>query len=395
MSYHLSQRGIDSIILEQGRIAENWRSKRWDSFTLVTPNWMNQLPGFAYSGKHPDGFMPRDEVVRYVEAYAASFHPAIRCGVRATSVYRKENAYGIETTTMPPFEAKSVVIATGGFQHPNYPPVMGEKPAEVRHLHSSDYRNAQELAPGNVLVVGSGQSGCQIAEELNHSGRQVYLAVSNCGRMPRRYRGHDITWWANKAGMYDMTRDQLPAPQAKFACNPHVAAGRDINLRQLEKDGVVLLGRVQAIEENNVTFAPNLTESLNKADQFAAEIKRRIDRYVQMTGMQVPEADDLEETKWEEWHERPLIRVLDMKMQGITNVIWATGYKLDYNWIQVPVFDETGYPLHKRGVTSSPGLYFLGLNWLYTLKSALLFGVGDDAAFLAEEIATRSFRKDG
>ncbi len=383
MSYHLSQRGIEHIILEQARIGETWRSQRWDLFALVTPNWATRLPGFVYQGEDPDGFMPRDEVVRYLEAYAASFSPPIRQGVRATSVSQRKNHYIIETTTMPPLEAKNVVIATGSFQRPKDLPLVGERFAGIRHLHSSEYRNVRELAPGNVLVVGSGQSGCQIAEELNRSGRRVYLAVSNSGRLPRRYRGHDIVWWQSTLGIFDMTVDQLPSPQVKFAANPHIAPGRDINLRQMEKEGVMLLGRVQAIQENKVMVAQNLTESLNKADEFAATIKQRIDRHVQMTGIQVPEADDLEEVNWGQRQEKAPIFTLDMKEQGITNVVWAIGYKPDYSWVHLPVFDETGYPKHKRGVTGSPGLYLLGLHYLYKNKSALLFGVGEDAAFLA------------
>src|SRR6266849_369816 len=220
MSYHLSQQGVDHIILERRRIAESWRTKRWDSFKLVTPNWAIRLPGYEYQGKDPDGFMHQDEIVKYLEAYAASFHAPIQFGVHVTSVSQKANHYMVEAAMMPPLEAKNVVIATGEYQQPKVPSIMGEICAGVRYLHSSNYRNAQELAPGNVLVVGSGQSGCQIAEELNQTGRKVYLAVSDCGRLPRRYRGHDIVWWQNKLGVYDVTVDQLPSPRTKFVCHP-------------------------------------------------------------------------------------------------------------------------------------------------------------------------------
>jgi len=389
MSYYLSQQGVDHIILEQGRIAESWRTERWDSFKLVTPNWAIRLPGYEYQGEDPDGFMTRNAIIKYLESYAASFHAPIQFGVHVTSVSRKADHYVIETTMTSPLEAKNVVIATGEYQQSKVPRLREDMSERVQYLHSSLYRNARELAPGNVLVVGSGQSGCQIAEELNQAGRKVYLAVSNCGRLPRQYRGRDIVWWQNMIGVYDRTIDQLPSPSAKFVCHAPLSSERDINPCQLEQEGVVLLGRLQSIQADKVIIAPNLVENLEKAEQFAEDIKRRIDEFAQIAGIQVPEPEDLNSTKWKERHENSAIHMLDMTAHGITNVIWATGYKQDFSWVHIPVFDKAGYPIHKRGVTNSPGLYFLGLRYLYKNKSSLLLGVGEDAAFLATEITDR------
>ena len=393
LSYYLTQQGRTHLVLEQGQVGETWRSGRWDSFTLNTPNWMTQLPGFAYQDDDPDGFLPREDIVDYLERYAASFRAPLRCGVRVTAVRQHPggDGYLVEAQQMT-FAARNVVLATGAFPKAKLPPTSAALSVDICQMHTSEYRNPQTLPSGAVLVVGTGQSGCQIAEELHESGRQVYLSTSSCGRVPRRYRGKDSTWWLARLGFYDRTLDQLPSPTAKFACNPHVSGnqgGHDINLRQFARQGMTLLGHVQAAQGKQLLLAPDLEENLAKADAFAAQITQGIDEYITKTGMEVAANSTTGEAPSNGATPTKPLLTLDLQSAGISTIIWASGYKLDFGWVHIPVFDQTGYPVHRRGITASPGLYFLGLHWLYKTKSALLFGIGEDAAFIASAIADR------
>jgi putative flavoprotein involved in K+ transport len=290
------------------------------------------------------------------------------------------------------FEARNVVLATGAYPKPKLPVASEALSADICQMPTSEYRHPQMLPSGAVLVVGTGQSGCQIAEDLYESGRQVYLSTSSCGRVPRRYRGKDITWWLARTGFFDRTIDQLPSPTAKFACNPHVSGnhgGHDINLRQLARQGMILLGRVQAAQGKQILLAPNLEENLTRADAYATQITQGIDEYITKTGLEVEANRTTAEAPSNGATSTKAILTLDLQSAGISTIIWASGYKLDFGWVQIPVFDQAGYPVHQRGVTAFPGLYFLGLHWLYKRKSALLYGVGEDAAFIASAIADR------
>jgi putative flavoprotein involved in K+ transport len=394
LSYYLTQQRRAHVVLERGRVAETWRSQRWDSFTLVTPNWMTQLPGSPYQGADPDGFLPHDEIVTTLERYAQSFCAPLRCGVQASAVRLQPAGKGyLVETSEGSFEAVDVVLATGGFPRPKIPQASITIPVNVMQLHSSQYRRPGLLPAGAVLVVGSGQSGSQIAEELHQHGRQVYLCVSRCGRSPRHYRGKDVMWWVNQIGGYDRTIDSLPSPGARFACHPDLSGkdgGHEINLRKLASEGVVLLGRLQEGQGSRAILALDLEENLNRADAQAEQLMQAIDNFVLRTGMDAPADSRIEDTSpvWVP-PAKPILEV-DLYAAGISTVIWATGFQFDFGWVHVPVFDEAGAPLHQRGVTSSPGLYFLGLPWLYKEKSALLFGIGEDAAFLAAAIAARA-----
>ncbi len=393
LSYYLTRQGRTHLVLEQGRVGEAWRSGRWDSFTLNTPNWMTQLPGFPYQGDDPDGFLPREDIVAYLEQYAASFHALLHCGVRVTSVRQQPGGEGylVEAEQMT-CEARTVVLATGAYPKPKLPTASEGLSADICQMPTSEYRHPQMLPSGAVLVVGTGQSGCQIAEDLHESGRQVYLSTSNCGRIPRRYRGRDITWWLTRTGFFDRTVDQLPSPHAKLACNPHVSGnqgGHDINLRQLARQGMILLGRVQAAQGKQIILAPDLEENLARADAYATQITQGIDEYITKTGLEVAATRTTVEAPSNSTTSRKPILTLDLQSSGISTIIWASGYQLDFDWVQLPVFDQVGYPVHQRGVTAFPGLYFLGLHWLYKRKSSLLYGVGEDAAFIASAIAGR------
>lgn len=393
LSYYLTQQGRTHLVLEQGRVGESWRSQRWDSFTLITPTWMNKLPGFPYQGDDPDGFMPRENIVAYLDQYAASFNAPLHCGIRVTAVRQQPGGGGylVEAEEMT-FEARNVVLATGAYPKPKIPTASADLRVDICQMHTSEYRNPQTLPSGAVLVVGTGQSGCQIAEELHQSGRQVYLSTSSCGRVPRRYRGRDVSWWLTRMGFFDRTIDQLPSPNAAFACSPQLSGaqgGHDINLRQFAREGIILLGHLQAVQGKQIILAPDLEENLAKADAFAIQMMQAIDEYIKKIGMDVAANSTTDEVPSNCASSTKPILTLDLQSAGISTIMWASGYKLEFGWVQIPVFDGVGYPIHQRGVTAFPGLYFLGLHWLYKMKSAILYGVGEDAAFIASAIADR------
>lgn len=388
-SYHLTQHGVEHVVLEEARPAESWRSGRWDSFCLVTPNWTVQLPGFAYQGPDPDGFMGRDDLIAYFERYIRSFNPPVRSGVAVTSVSGGgEDRFEI-TAGESTYEARAVVVATGSYRHPRRPSLANNLPAQLFQVHSSEYKNPAQLPEGAVLVVGTGQSGAQIAEELHESGRKLFVSVSSCPRVPRRYRGKDVVWWGKMGGLYERTVDSLKSPAEARACHPVTSGrngGHDIYLRRLAQEGVTLLGRVEAIQGNRLALAADLKENLRKADEFAENILRQLDEAVAKMGMPLPEDQNSRDIVPTVPHEDDPIRELDVRAAGITSVVWATGYAPDFSFVHAPLFDASGRPVQRRGVTSMPGLYFVGLEWLHTPKSGLLLGVGEDAEHIASVI---------
>lgn len=388
ISYYLKEHNCEHVIFEKAlQPASSWRS-RWDSFTLNTPNWMTRLPGAEYRGNKPDEFLPKVEIVSFFEAYIERYKFPVRYGIRVISVNPTDDGY-LVSTDQGEFHAANVVIAIGLHQHPRIPPFSTTLSPEVHQLHSSEYKNPEVLPAGAVLVVGSAQSGCQIAEELYQSGRKVYLSVSSSSRIPRRYRNKDITWWLNVVGFFDRTVDQLPSPKAKFAASAHSTGkdgGHTINLYQFAKDGVVLLGHIKNMQEDQIIMVPDLKENLAKADKDEADFVKQIDEYIEKTGLDAP-LDTL--PKLNDGFEVEKILTLNLKTSGITSVIWATGYKFNFNFVKLPIFDQDGFPLQKRGVTEYPGLYFVGLPFLHTFKSGLLAGVGDDAAYVAAQISSR------
>jgi putative flavoprotein involved in K+ transport len=371
------------------QVGNRWR-QRWDSFTLVTPNWQLQLPGHTYQGDEPDGFMSKNEVIQYLQDYVDKFDPPLFFGVKVNRVERNEaeDVYRIETTDKP-YEAKNVVIATGSFQAPDIPQISQKAPDWIKQIHTSDYRNPDELPLGAVLVVGSGQSGTQIAQELNESGRQVYLCISNAGRLPRRYRGKDGMWWAIKLGIVDQTVDQLDSPAERFEANPQISGkdgGQDINLHEFARDGIRLLGHLKDFTEERAILITDMHETLKKLDKAAAMFRQGVDEYVEKMDLDVPKETV---TQLRDGFQQKEISELDLKEAGVYTIIWATGYDRDYDFVKLPIFDEFGYPIQDRGVTDYRGLYFVGLHWLHTLKSGLFLGVGDDAAHVADHIAER------
>ncbi len=334
--------------------------------------------------------MPRDQIVVAFERYVAGNSLPVSFGVDVTAVEPLAGRSGYRVhTTETGFETQNVVIATGLYQRAKIPAFAAELPADVLQLPSEQYRTPTALPPGAVLVVGSGQSGCQIAEELNKAGRRVFLSVGSAGRVPRCYRGTDTYEWLVRAGFFDRTPDKSPSLKARFAANPHLSGaggGHDLNLHQFAKKGIVLLGHLRHAGEGKLGVAPDLHESLAKSDQFEAQVLGLIDGYIARNGLDTPQ-ERLPMLR--DGYDQPQVTELDVSAAGITTVIWAAGYSFDFSLVKLPVTDGDGFPVQQRGVTAYPGLYFVGLPWLHTQKSGLLLGVGDDAAFVAAHIANR------
>jgi putative flavoprotein involved in K+ transport len=389
MSHCLKRRGVDHVVLERYRIGHEWRSRRWDSFCLVTPNWQCRLPGFPYLGDDPDGFMPRDQIVAYIEDYAAAFDLPVVEGAGAAQLTRGDRGFEIQTSAGS-YLADQVVVATGPYQTPVIPRHAERMPRHVMQLHSGDYRNPEQLPPGEVLVVGSGQSGCQIAEDLQIAGRHVHLSVGSAPRVARFYRGRDVVAWLEEMGHYDRPIRSFDDHDAvRSRANHYVTGrdgGRDIDLRAFARDGMRLYGRLTSIEDGTVRFAADLRHNLDHADTVSESIKDSIDAFIAMHGIEA-----LGEPRYRPvWQPGPEPARLDLRR--ITSVIWSTGFSRDYRWIRVPVFDGTGYPTHDRGVTNCPGLYFLGLPWQHTWGSGRFSGVAQDAEYLARHIGAAGHR---
>ena len=387
-SYHLKQLGREHVIFEAAdKPAHAWRDDRWDSFTFVTPNWTIQLPGARYAGNDPDGFLPKAEIVAYFERYVEKFNLPVRFNTLVSDVAPLENGIGYQVKTSGgEYQAQNVVMATGSFQKPKIPAFSADIPAGILQLHSGHYRNPNQLPAGAVLVVGSGQSGMQIAEELYQSGRTVHLCTGTAARVPRRYRGKDIVTWLADTGFFDQTVDKLPSPKARFAGNPQ-ATGRDgghsINLHQYARDGVKLLGRIRGARDGKVMFAPDLKENLAKVDKAEKDMIAMIDKYIEANGIDAPQ-----ETlpNLQDGYAVEVITELDLQAADISTIIWAMGYTADYRLVKLPITDEDGFPIQKRGVTQYPGLYFVGMNWLNTRKSTILLGVNEDVEHIIAEM---------
>jgi putative flavoprotein involved in K+ transport len=394
MSYYLSRLGREHVILERGRVDERWRSERWDSFHFQFPNWTIELPGYKYQCNDPDAFAPGHEIVRFLDHYAALIKAPVRCGVTVNSLERGSRAarYLIRTQNGT-IEAANVVIATGPFQRAAMPSVSAQVPPDLFQVHSSKYRNFDELPSGAVLVVGAGSSGGQIAEELIESGRDVYLSVGRHRRVPRQYRGHDYVWWSSALGLFEQTLDTLPSPEAKNWPLPlltGVNGGHDLDLRRMADGGLTLLGHLQSVAGRTLIIAPDLKDTLSRADVWFTDFKKSVDDYVTKTGMNVPKESQPVDAAAEPKEVSNPILELDLKAAGITSVVWATGFRNDFSWVKLPIFNDTGDPVHRRGVTSFPGICFLGLRWLYKRKSFFLImaGPAEDAVYIAELIKT-------
>ena len=388
MSQSLSRLGREHVVLERSRVAERWRSERWDSLAFQFPSWSLTLPGYPYRTNDPDGFAHRDHVVQFLEEYAVHIRAPLRLGVTATALRQKsDNSYRFALQTdRGDWEARNVVLATGPFQRPSIPACSAALPGVITQIHSRDYRNPRQLPPGPVLVIGGGTSGAEIAQELHEAGREVYLSIGGYRKGLRRYRGRDFLWWVNELKLWDRPVDLNP--EARKERVP-LLTGRDggsgIDLRCFTGEGAHLLGRMQGMCDGRIRLAPDLKETLDAGDAWSDRFRQMMDDYVEYTGLDLPEETAFAVAPNGRY---PAITELDLAAAGIVAVVWATGYRYDLGWVECPAFADTGDPVQRRGVTDVPGLYFLGLRRMCTVKSALLSaeGVGADAEYLAGRI---------
>jgi putative flavoprotein involved in K+ transport len=388
MSHRLKQRGLAHLVLERHRIAERWRSERWDGLRFQFPNWSVGLPDFPFPHADPDAFAASGDILDYVSAYAAFVAPPIRCCVAVTALRRGDRGSGFAAEISGgPIEAANVVIATGPYQRPILPAALSGGIGAFQ-VHASRYRNPDQLPAGAVLVVGSGASGAQITEELFRAGRRVYLSVGRHSRLPRRYRGRDLIWWLGALGI-DQTPVEKRGPSRLLPVISGAHGGQTIDFRRFAAKGVTLLGRVAAARAGFIAFAPDLADSLASGDATYAAFLELADSHIERHALNMPEDPVARAVLPDPPCLTAPVRQLDVDAAGITSVIWATGYGVDFGWIDLPVLNAQGEPVHRRGITDVPGLYFLGLQWLSKMNSSFLSGVGDDAAVLADHIAAR------
>lgn len=392
-SEHLTARGMPHLVLERSRIAERWRTERWDSLVANGPAWHDRFPGMTYPESPPDAFPGKDSIADYFEAYAQKFGAPVRCGVSVKRLSRIAGQAGfLAETSSGMIEAQNVIVATGPFQRPLIPGIVPTDTG-ITQIHSAAYRNPAALPDGAVLVVGAGSSGAQIADELLRAGRKVFLAVGPHGRPPRRYRGRDFVWWLGVLGKWD-----LPAP------NPgteHVTiavsgayGGRTIDFRDLAAEGMVLLGRAEGWNGKALTFAPDLARNLAIGDADYLSLLDEADAYIASHGLDLPPEPEARLRRPDPACVTDPILSLDPAREGITTIIWATGYALDFGWIDLDIFDNKGRPDHSRGVSTERGLYFLGLPWLSRRGSSFIWGVWHDARYVADHIATQATYDD-
>jgi putative flavoprotein involved in K+ transport len=393
MSEQLSKRHQPHLVVERHRIAERWRSERWDGLHANGPAWHDRLPGLPIAGVGPDDFATRDQMVDYLVAYSERIAAPVRCGVAVTALHKQSGGIGFRAeTSNGVIEANNVVAATGPFQRPVIPDVVPPEtgPPETRivQMHSSGYRNPGQLPTGAVLVVGAGSSGAQIADELSRAGRRVYLSVGRHGRPPRRYRGHDFAWWFGVQGTWQAPVSDPPARHVTIAISG-AYGGHTIDFRRLAARGVVLLGKTEAFSDGVMRFCPDLASNLAQGDASYLALLDAADAYAVREGLDLPPEPAARTVEPDPPCVTDPIRELNLRDAGITAIVWATGYALDFGWLKVDAFNERGDPVHRRGVTDVPGLYFLGLSWLSRRASSFIFGVEHDAAHLADHIAAR------
>lgn len=388
MSEHLSDNGVPHLVLERDRIAERWRTMRWDSLVANGPAWHDRFPGMEFQDVAGDEFATKDQVAAYFEAYAEKINAPIRTGVEVTSVTRHEGRPGFRVETSEGvIDARYVVAATGPFQRPVIPPIVPATAAPLQ-LHSSDYRNPAQLPEGNVLVVGAGSSGVQIADELQRSGRQVLLSVGPHDRPPRSYRGRDFCWWLGVLNLWDLETPPAGAEHVTIAVSG-ARGGHTVDFRALAGIGIQLVGLTDTYDDGVLTFRDDLAANITAGDANYLALLQAADAYVERNGLDLPEEPQAHILGPDpEAALNPLLSV-DLADAGITSIIWATGFALDYGWLQVDAFDESGRPAHRRGVSAEPGIYFLGLPWLSRRGSSFIWGVWHDAKHIAGHIATQ------
>lgn len=388
ISEHLSKLGVPHLVLERNRIAEAWRTGRWDSLVANGPAWHDRFPGMEFDDLDADAFAPKERMAAYFEAYAQKFDAPIRTGVEVKKVVRNSDRPGFTIeTSAGVIQANRVVCATGPFQRPVIPPIA-PKDEQLTQIHSAQYFNPQQLPDGAVLVVGAGSSGVQIADELQRAGRKVYLSVGPHDRPPRSYRNRDFCWWLGVLGEWDAEAAQPGKEHVTIAVSG-ARGGHTVDFRGLAHQGMTLVGLTKAFDNGVVTFQSDLADNLARGDENYLELLDAADAYIARNGLDLPEEPEARSLFPDpECVTKPLLE-LDLAKAGVTSIIWATGYAVDFSWLQVNAFDAKGKPQHQRGVSSEPGVYFLGLPWLSRRGSSFIWGVWHDAKHVAGHIATQ------
>jgi putative flavoprotein involved in K+ transport len=385
MSEHLGAQGIPHLVVERDRIAERWRSWRWDSLVANGPAWHDRFPGLEFDTA-PDAFAGKEEVADYLVAYAEKVDAPIRTGVEVHSVRKLDGQPGFRVETSEgSIDARFVVAATGAFQKPVIPALVPDT-AGLHQIHSSGYHNPQQLPEGNVLVIGAGSSGVQIADELRQAGREVYLAVGPHDRPPRSYRGRDFCWWLGVLGKWDMAAPPRGAEHVTIAVSG-ARGGHTVDFRDLAATGITLLGMAGPYQDGVMTFAPDLRENIERGDANYLSMLDEADAYIARNGVDLPAEPQARVFGPDPECMTDPIRSLDLAAAGITSIVWAVGFAFDYGWLQVDALDENGRPRHQRGVSTEPGIYFLGLPWQSRRGSSFIWGVWHDAKYLADQIA--------
>jgi putative flavoprotein involved in K+ transport len=388
MSEHLSKLGVPHLVLERHRIAERWRTGRWDSLVANGPAWHDRFPGLEFDDLDPDSFAPKERVADYFEAYARKFNAPIRTGVEVKKVVRNAGRSGFTIeTTEGVIEANRVVVATGPFQRPVIPPIA-PKAGKLIQIHSADYRNPEQLPEGAVLVVGAGSSGVQIAEELQRAGKKVFLSVGPHDRPPRDYRKRDFCWWLGVLGEWDAEAARPGTEHVTIAVSG-ARGGHTVDFRGLAHQGMTLVGLTKSFNDGVVTFESDLAVNLARGDENYLSLLNAADAYIARHGLDLPEEPEARNTLPNPECVIHPLRELTLAEAGVTSIVWATGYAVDYSWLNVNAFDANGKPKHQRGVSTEPGVYFLGLPWLSRRGSAFIWGVWHDARLIADHIVTQ------
>jgi putative flavoprotein involved in K+ transport len=386
MSEHLGNSGVPHLVVERQRIAERWRSERWDSLVANGPAWHDRFPGMEFSDFDADAFAPKERVADYFVEYAKTIQAPIRCGIEVTDVRRNDGRPGFRVeTSNGVIEADSVVAATGPFQRPLIPTVVPED-AGIMQLHSNAYRNPEQLPEGAVLVVGAGSSGAQIADELLRAGKSVYLSVGPHDLPPRRYRGRDFVWWLGVLGKWDVPALEPGTEHVTIAVSG-AHGGHTVDFRRLAGQGMTLVGRTESFEDGVIHFATDLAENIAQGNANTLSVLDEADAYVVRNGLDFPAEPEARKVGPDPQCVSNPVLQLNLAESGITSIIWATGFALDFSWLKVDAFDEAGKPKHQRGVSAEPGIYFLGLPWLSRRGSSFIWGVWHDAKYLADQIS--------
>ena len=392
-SYYLKKRNIDHIIVERGEVANTWINERWDNFYLVNPNWAIKIPEFGFGtsqfpSKNPDDFLSKNQTIELIKSYGKFIGSKIFENDSVNIIEKYKNKYRLDTSKRM-IIADNVVLSTGAFGNYKVPKISSNLNQNIFQIHSAEYKNFNQLPPGGVMVVGSGQSGAQIAEDLLINGMDVSLALSKCGRRLRSYRGKDSSWWNYKMGLFDKTVDDVPF-ENRWKCSPHTSGangGHEINLIDLSEKGLNLFGSVKESKDNKLIFNDDMFDNLKFSDDYALNWSKNVDEFIRKENLEAPIEKIFEDSRLKSFENH---KSLELNiMPKIKSIIWATGFKYNYDWIDLNITNERGFPVHKRGVTNYDGFYFMGLQWMHTSKSAQFIGVGEDAEFIVNKISSR------